>query len=325
MMTTPDSSPNELFKYRVVYPGGCYVRNSPDMNSDKIGEILEFGTTFESSKSLYLDGINYIKYNNGWVFETKGKIKILELLEVKRGSISHQRQETIKPILLKDIPSKYIAVTESSPVNFKNNSHTSTIPTKDKLIRISRNEHKYWKEIKIQSLKCQSFHEFLSFVCQLEEIQTEVSNKSASTSHLTVSNSVLTTQQIQSISVISAWIPQSSREKEILRLVKLLTSITTQCVENISNCQGLESALWVLVHLGNLSTIHILEFTVDLANEKYETLSLHQQDAILNVISDVSNRIKLFCNELSKLVDVLPDDIQNFVQRWILIKVSLYF
>ena len=77
---------HEVFRYKVVYPGGTFVRISPAMDAEKTGDILDFGTVFEASKSLFLDGTNYAKLSNGhgWVFDSKNGIEILELLEVVR-------------------------------------------------------------------------------------------------------------------------------------------------------------------------------------------------------------------------------------------------
>lgn len=77
---------HEIFRYKVVYPGGTFVRISPAMDAEKTGDILDFGTVFEASKSLFLDGTNYAKLSNGsgWVFDSKHGIEILELLEVVR-------------------------------------------------------------------------------------------------------------------------------------------------------------------------------------------------------------------------------------------------
>ena len=77
---------HEVFRYKVVYPGGTFVRISPAMDAEKTGDILDFGTVFEASKSLFLDGTNYAKLSNGhgWIFDSKNGIEILELLEVVR-------------------------------------------------------------------------------------------------------------------------------------------------------------------------------------------------------------------------------------------------
>jgi hypothetical protein len=76
----------ELFRYKVIYPGGTFVRKSPALDAEKTGKVLDFGVIFEASKSLYLDGVNYAKLadGSGWVFERKNGIEILTLLEVIR-------------------------------------------------------------------------------------------------------------------------------------------------------------------------------------------------------------------------------------------------
>lgn len=48
--------------------------------------MLECGHIFTASKSLFLDGINYVKISDGrgWVFSKKGDTQVLDLLEVYR-------------------------------------------------------------------------------------------------------------------------------------------------------------------------------------------------------------------------------------------------
>ena len=80
----------EKYIYKVVYPGGTFIRVSPAIDSEKTGEILNYGTVFEASKSLVLEGVNYAKLadGSGWVFGKKGEMQVLELLEVVRFSSS---------------------------------------------------------------------------------------------------------------------------------------------------------------------------------------------------------------------------------------------
>ena len=90
---------HEVFRYKVVYPGGTFVRISPGLDADKTGQILDFGTVFEASKSLFLDGTNFAKLANGagWVFDSKNGIEILELLEVVRIPFRAQRARSVDP------------------------------------------------------------------------------------------------------------------------------------------------------------------------------------------------------------------------------------
>lgn len=81
-----DSSEALTYVYKVVYPGGTYIRSSPSIDADRVDSmpILEFGSIFTANKSVYLDGVNYVKLSDGrgWVFSNKGSTQVLDLLEV---------------------------------------------------------------------------------------------------------------------------------------------------------------------------------------------------------------------------------------------------
>ncbi len=56
------------------------------INHPVLRQVLECGTVFTANKSLFLDGINYVKIadGRGWVFSKKGDTQVLDLLEVCR-------------------------------------------------------------------------------------------------------------------------------------------------------------------------------------------------------------------------------------------------
>eukprot|EP01035_Chromulina_nebulosa_P016925 gene16925-22416_t len=298
----------ELFRYKVVYPGGTYVRISPHVDAEKTGEILEFGTVIEATKSLVLDGVNYIKLSNmdGWVFESKNDVEVLELLEVVRP-IPNNNLKQLNDVINSD-NINHLIVNDNSILSDKlekrrlgfESMGTNNInpPEKEKLIRISRLENKFWREIRAQSNNCINFYDYMKFVNEIED-QVPKSNE--------VNNS-------------SAWVPQSQREQQIRRLITLVVAVTKQCVEDKSDCEDLESALWVLVHMGS-RVAKIIEYAVEAANNKYEKLSVERQRSLLHVVLEVGGRTKGHGIELSKLVDILADDIRNFLQRWIIIKI----
>jgi len=82
---------------------------------------------------------------------------------------------------------------------------------------------------------------------------------------------------------------------------------------------GLESCLWVLVHLGSRIAF-VMNLAVEMANIKFDSYSPDRQSEILSILLEVASRTKAHCIELAKLVDILPDDIRNFLQRWVIIK-----
>jgi len=51
--------------YRVVYPGGVAVRLGPSLDSPVTEAVLEVGQEFAATKSLRMDGINYVKLADG--------------------------------------------------------------------------------------------------------------------------------------------------------------------------------------------------------------------------------------------------------------------
>lgn len=80
----------EIYCYKVVYENGIFIRVSPAIDAERTGEVLPCGTIFESRKSLFLDGVNYVQLDDGrgWVFSRKDDILILDLIEVTRKPIA---------------------------------------------------------------------------------------------------------------------------------------------------------------------------------------------------------------------------------------------
>lgn len=44
---------------------------------------------------------------------------------------------------------------------------------------------------------------------------------------------------------------------------------------------------------------------------------------IFRVVLEVGNRTKSHAADLARQVDILPDDIRNFLQRWIIVQVRV--
>lgn len=78
---TREPSEGAWWRYRVCYRGGVQVRCQPRVDGPACPEMLEFGQEFVSRSSICLDGIVYVRLDSGWVFERRGDLQVLELLE----------------------------------------------------------------------------------------------------------------------------------------------------------------------------------------------------------------------------------------------------
>jgi hypothetical protein len=136
----------------------------------------------------------------------------------------------------------------------------------------------------------------------------------------------------------------------------LITSITRHCSGDVAEQAGMEACLWVLVHMGS-RVAHVMALIVEAANARFEALPASRQSELLRVVLEVGARTKVRacgvrggrggdeapCSlttnpsppplpplpskahavDLARLVDILPDDIRNFLQRWIIEKVGV--
>lgn len=326
--------PVEIFRYKVVYPGGVFVRVSPSLDAKKTGVILEFGTVFEATKSLVSDGINYAKLsdNSGWVFGNKGGTEVLELLEVIRVPRSLLRNGSTKCAQCSKKESAKVD-TNSKPGNghsssssnsqsrsklgevteagddqdnsdqqlgatFHRLSLTRAHQERNKLFQVVRVENRFWRDIRGRCTECTTFDQFVRMACSLDAHPPSIPEPGPAR---------------------SAWMAESSHDQQIRSCISLIASITRQCAD-IADSTGLESSLWVLAHLGP-KVPHAMGLVVEAANDRFESLSSGRQSELLYIVLEVGSRTKAQSIELSKLVDILPDDVRNFLQRWIIIKV----
>lgn len=368
-----DDLPVEIYRYKVVYPGGVYVRVSPSVDSERTGEILEFGEVFQASKSLVLDGINYAKLasGNGWVFGSIGDTEVLELMEVnrvparflKRGSdrksssvnggtsvtpcsSSPPSSPRLSSSSTVSAPSSLAetstSATSSSSSGASSSSSTSpsspnrntTYPSssstntatsatvftstlqstitsrqrltvtraqqeKEKLFQTVRSENRRWRELRARCGECTNFDDFLVLSSGLDTVPPPLPEPGPAR---------------------SAWMAESSRHDEQVRnVISIIASVTKQCAEGVTDMAGLESSLWVLVHMGS-RILHAMTLAVDAANARFELLSRNRQTELLYIVFEVASLTKVHCAELSKLLDILPEDLRNYLQRWVIIK-----
>ena len=311
----------EEFRYKVVYPGGTYIRVSPSLDSERTGDIIEYGVVFAASKSLVLDGINYVKLadKRGWVFGNKGDTEVLELVEVVRvpgggtgviegfsvptlvtasgkgnkgaesvsadGCHSQSKSEASKAPSL---------VTHSATATaLEADSHLTVLRAakeKEKLFQKVRADNRYWREVGSKVLSCESFDVFVA-------LSVEVAAESRGV----------------------GWAGGRPQDAQIRHLISLLVSITSQCAPEVADLTALDAALWVLVHLGPRCS-HAVQLAVSAANDRYEWLDEERQDELLCAVLEIGLRTKQHTLDLCKLVDVLADDIKNFLQRWLIIR-----
>ena len=187
------SFPTEIFRYKVVYPGGVCVRVSPAIDAEKTGDVLEYGSTFRSNKSLFLDGVNYCKIADydGWVFSSIDATEVLQLLEVARTPVKPHTTQAISltPVACAT-PSRAIAAAGggNSPkadragniallmspevlsrklggYSASQHAHTPQSSTaqleKRRLFDANRAQNRFWREVRAACGDCSGFDDFV--------------------------------------------------------------------------------------------------------------------------------------------------------------------
>ena len=267
----------EVFRYKVVYPGGTYVRISPATEAEKTGAVLDFGTTFDASKSLFLDGINYAKLSDGsgWVFERKDDVQILELLQIIRvplkkflekcnlreGRIHHNICDNERTVIDQTNPNcvdpsitgdRYVVEAKTSSDIKHSENRIAQQPIKS-CRQHAKVENRLWRDIRARCAICSTFDEFLQLV---------------------------TAQKI-SIDGLHAM-----HEQRVLNSINIIASITGQCSLQVikeKDCtKGVDIAtcLWVLVHMGS-RVPHTMNLIVESANMIFERSSTMKKAHLL--------------------------------------------
>lgn len=266
----------EVFRYKVVYPGGTYLRISPATDAEKTGSVLEFGTVFDASKSLFLDGINYAKLSDesGWVFEKKNDTQILELLQIIRipvkkaitsGRLSDDKMhfDINSTVALSDAASATQQIhgplvgNRAGVTSLTSNDRKGDELDKDQYTPIQRQhtkvENRLWREVRARCGACATFDEFLALVTVMK-----ISTDGLHTVH----------------------------EKKLLNSINIIASITGQCSAPIIRDSSswrtpdVATCLWVLLHMGS-RVGHIMSLIVDSANAKFESASALKKSNLL--------------------------------------------
>jgi hypothetical protein len=339
----------EIYCYRVVYPSGVFVRVTPDVNGEKTGEVIPCGATFRSIKSLYLDGINYVQLedNRGWIFSSfKGKM-VLELVQLLRihppeqraspplGSPSQERKsitpdssscEDLKRLECGHSDSESSgsdsdAASNRSQSNAQSQSQSlsaNAVPTPDRrqfsqprilqspLPNQQLRMEQKWRETRMRTRSCRSFDDFTWLITK------EIDQK------------LLPPVITEPGPARSAWMATvcDESERKLSSIISTICGVTRQCADTISDTQQLESHLWILSHLGATEISLVIKLLDKAAQEKFEEICYMQRDEILTKANEVCRLSKPYSKELTnQLTTMIADDVKNFLQRWIILKV----
>lgn len=329
----------EIYCYRVVFPFGVSIRVSPAIEAEKTGEVLPCGTIIESTKSIILDGVNYVKLSDdrGWIFSMKDDVPVLDLIEVRRipppsvpipmlapPSMSTPRKNSRSDSGDETSPSSselsFQGLTPRTPspefTEAVTTDHTPSAPS----MKPRRNLSQYllspgstrgngrgslWKDMRLKVRTCSTFADF----SRLVQFDMPVELKPPAIPEPGPAR--------------SAWMSSMEDDHIVLIKISLLASITRHCVEMYSDISGLEAHLWVISHLGAADVSHVLRLFDQAAQQRFDRIeSVEFRMAMLGKLNEVNGQTKVHAVELGRRVDILPDDIRHFLQRWVIIKVS---
>lgn len=265
----------EVFRYKVVYPGGTYLRISPATDAEKTGSVLEFGTVFDASKSLFSEGINYAKLSDGsgWVFEKKNDTQILELLQIIRipvkkevvtshsddGKVHNHTTNTAAPPSSDTVCATQqiqgplvgnragVAILVSCDAKDEKENKLQCPPIQRQHTKV---ENRIWREVRARCGACATFDEFLALITVMK-----ISTDGLQTAH----------------------------EKCLLNSINIIASITGHCSSSIVGTwrtSDVSTCLWVLLHMGS-RVGHIMSLIVDSANSKFESASAVRKSKLL--------------------------------------------
>jgi hypothetical protein len=279
----------EIYRYKVIYPGGTFVRISPDLKAEKTKIVLRFGEIFEASKSIVLDGINYVKLanNSGWVFARHHDKEVLELIDCIRKPVNNTTTK----------PSSHILTIDRLSVDRRPSTKVkATVQTAGQKAKNS-----YWKGVRTKVMDLKSFSEFEIYSREIKI-------------HPMLNTGVLT--------AIEADDDGDEKVVTICKLICRISAICKQCSHpHIVN--GFEAAMWLFVHLGSHSRCaHALTLAVDASNVVFDELDLDTQSEILTLVLEISGSSRRFLADLSKVVSISDADIGNFLQRWMMLKIT---
>lgn len=304
---------SEVYTFKVVFQYGVAVRVSPAIDGEKTGEIIPYGSIIESTKSLMLDGINYVRLSNGkgWIFSTKGGVKVLDLIEVRRACSSSVSTGAFTS-LASSVDNFSVLIHPASPrceesecddLSFKprkNLAHLLVSPQGNRT-----RSTQLWREMRHSVRSCGTFAEFSSLV--LRGLPLELQPPTVP----------------EPGPARSAWMASSDVDQMLRVRISILAAITRQCAGVIADVGGLEAHLWVVTHLGACDFSHVLRLFDSAALARFEGLRMEHRMAVLAKLNELTVSMKVHTVELGRQVDMLPDDLRHILQRWVIIKVRL--
>jgi hypothetical protein len=295
----------EVFRYKVVYPGGTYLRISPAVDAKKTGVILEYGTIFDASKSVFLDGVVYVKVLNGdgWVFESKNGVQILELQFIirvpnkKKPKIDLENSDkSVSKFHTNGLVASTASVSITTPVEHSISSNVASTPSYRSGSEFFNPDSILASSLSTNKSTSNPFGSCSDLILQgspliVQRQQARVENRlwrdiRARCGGCESFEDFLHLTDALDTSLISS---QSQHDFRVLGCVNLIASITSQCSSHVVRqtqsrfkgaSMGVGMCLWVLVHMGS-RVAHTMHLIVEAANIKFESVSSARQAQLL--------------------------------------------
>lgn len=175
-------------------------------------------------------------------------------------------------------------------------------PLPNKQVRMEQK----WREARIKTRSCQTFDDFTSLIMK------------------GIDQKLLPPVITEPGPARSAWMATvcDESERKLSGIISTICGVTRQCADTISDTQQLESHLWILSHLGASEISLVMKLLDKAAQSKFEEICHMQRDEILTKANEVCRLSKPYAKELTnQLTTMIADDVKNFLQRWIILKV----
>jgi hypothetical protein len=309
------------------------VRLTPNVDGERSGEVIPFGTEFESTKSLYLDGVNYVLLdgnNRGWVFQSLMGRQVLEELEVIRTprhdaavvspspphtlshSLSHSDKVVTRSVSTDSLSSSATATTTvtvstatiSLGPSLSSTGHTSFAtesPLRGRRPDQQASSPRSASRVLTSPLPKEATR-------QAQQWRTIRAQMRACASFAAVSELVRLEQDAQRLPPAtpepgparSAWMAStcalSESDRRLTTLISAICGVARQCADTVSDTSQLESHLWIMCHLGAKDVEHVLRLADVAAQDRFERISFAQRDEVLSRASEVAGMWSLRCS-----------------------------
>lgn len=339
----------EIHRYKVVYPAGTFIRTTPAIDADTTGQVLEYGTVFEASKSLFLDGVNYVKLadGRGWVFGNKGDVEVLQLKEVIRTPVKTRE--------VQQVPSRSGNAENTADMDSCSRNGTSldngseevcsrvvdsgiymdTTPPpainpyrspRTHQTALAKNELIFWRSVRSRCRECSNFEDYSS-LCRLAVNALNSQPPQAPLAGQGPARSAwMAASPLSDYAAANGPNASSNGDLQLRGCIAQIAAVTQHCgAGQVADITGLETHLWVLANLGAAGVTHVMSLVVEAANTHFESLTEHGRAELIEAALEVASATKTACAEFSRRTGLLADDVKNFLQRWILIKCNKQF